>query len=180
MLKQARCNKQDLITQPGNRNDWHREPVCKYLQEMTPPVPRGTRTGEAHKQRSVSFNRNLVRCVKGHDAMSTELHVNKSKPMLSNIPRLKRPQSRYCCYCTQTSPGRRSRFCRIRFCLSSLFPDIHLDWAQLFHHYHCVSPMYVAAASWHFVCLLIRNSVWKFAFPVPQFVHLPFTWFFYE
>lgn len=38
MLKQAWCNKQDLITQPGSRNEWHREPVCKHLQKMTPNV----------------------------------------------------------------------------------------------------------------------------------------------
>lgn len=31
MLKQAWCNKQDLITQPGNCNDSHRS-VCKHLQ----------------------------------------------------------------------------------------------------------------------------------------------------
>lgn len=32
MLKQAWCNKQDLITQPGNCNDSHRS-VCKHLQK---------------------------------------------------------------------------------------------------------------------------------------------------
>lgn len=66
MLKQAWCNKQDLITQPGNNEGRRKQSLCKHLRKMmgeckylTSLISRSTTTTHAHAQLNSAHTHSL-------------------------------------------------------------------------------------------------------------------------